>query len=163
GAGYGVVVGGSLAWQFHPIYGMLLATILITLFYALFSWRVHAERERYFGQLRPFVASQRLFEDLLTRAGAEPPEADVRTPFRALCGDVLGARVAYLVAVGPLSALVGPPWTYPEGAVLPPEPLADAVAGLSSPETMCVSVDPARYGGAAWAVPLWSERGLIGV
>jgi len=24
-------------------------------------------------------------------------------------------------------------------------------------------VDPARYGGAIWAVPLWSERGLIGV
>jgi signal transduction histidine kinase len=28
---------------------------------------------------------------------------------------------------------------------------------------MCVAVDPARYGGAGWAVPLWSERGLIGV
>ena len=24
-------------------------------------------------------------------------------------------------------------------------------------------MDPARYGGAQWAVPLWSERGLIGV
>jgi signal transduction histidine kinase len=28
---------------------------------------------------------------------------------------------------------------------------------------MCVALDPARYGGAVWAVPLWSERGLIGV
>src|SRR5207302_6567106 len=28
---------------------------------------------------------------------------------------------------------------------------------------LCLPVDPARYGGALWAVPLWSERGLIGV
>jgi signal transduction histidine kinase len=28
---------------------------------------------------------------------------------------------------------------------------------------MCEALDPARYGGAVWAVPLWSERGLIGV
>jgi hypothetical protein len=28
---------------------------------------------------------------------------------------------------------------------------------------MYVPVDPLRWGGAAWAVPLWSERGLIGV
>jgi signal transduction histidine kinase len=27
---------------------------------------------------------------------------------------------------------------------------------------MCVGLDPAEYGGATWAVPLWSERGLIG-
>ena len=27
---------------------------------------------------------------------------------------------------------------------------------------MCIDVDPLRYAGAAWAVPLWSERGLIG-
>src|SRR5439155_25530159 len=29
--------------------------------------------------------------------------------------------------------------------------------------TMCIALEPARYGDATWAVPLWSERGLIGV
>jgi signal transduction histidine kinase len=28
---------------------------------------------------------------------------------------------------------------------------------------MCVPLDPAHYSGATWAVPLWSERGLVGV
>ena len=28
---------------------------------------------------------------------------------------------------------------------------------------MYLPLDPARWGGAVWAVPLWSERGLIGV
>jgi hypothetical protein len=27
----------------------------------------------------------------------------------------------------------------------------------------CIAVDPDRFSGAHWAVPLWSERGLIGV
>jgi signal transduction histidine kinase len=41
--------------------------------------------------------------------------------------------------------------------------LAELASGFRSPQTMCVALDPARYGGAVWAVPLWSERGLIGV
>ena len=34
---------------------------------------------------------------------------------------------------------------------------------LRAPETACLPLDPAQFGGAAWAVPLWSERGLVGV
>ena len=73
------------------------------------------------GRLRPFVASQRLYEHLLTRSPSAPPDVDVATPFRALCDDVLGARVAYLAALGPLAPLVGPPLVYPDGntAALP--------------------------------------------
>jgi signal transduction histidine kinase len=41
--------------------------------------------------------------------------------------------------------------------------LAEIAGQLGSPPTICLAVDPARYGGAAWAVPLWSERGLTGV
>jgi signal transduction histidine kinase len=37
------------------------------------------------------------------------------------------------------------------------------MAQFDSPRTMCVPLDSTRYGGATWAVPLWSERGLIGV
>src|SRR5262249_10871208 len=57
----------------------------------------------------------------------------------------------------------GPPLAYP-AATAPPLPgLGEIVAQCGSPQTMCVAVDPARCGGAQWAVPLWSERGLIGV
>jgi signal transduction histidine kinase len=167
--GYSLVVGGSLAFRLHSIYSLLLTTILMVAFYALFSWRSFAERERHLELLRPFVTSQRLYEHLLATSAATPVEVDAASPFRALCAEVLGTRVAYLVALGPLAPLVGPALAYPEGTAAPaaaPFDLAgrreEAGAALS-PQVMCLPVDPVRFGGAVWAVPLWSERGLIGV
>lgn len=162
-AGYSVLVAGSLARNWPPVYLLLGATILMTVFYALFSWRSYAERDRYIDHLRPFVASQRLYEDLLVRSEQSSPVVDAGTPFRALCADVLGTKRAYLAALGPLSPLVGPPLVYPEGEDAPQLPLSEIASGLHSPQAMCVPLDPERYGGAMWAVPLWSERGLIGV
>ena len=45
-AGYSAVVSLVIALQVRSIYGLLLATSLMTIFYALFSWRTFAERER---------------------------------------------------------------------------------------------------------------------
>jgi signal transduction histidine kinase len=162
-AGYGTLVGWSLSSQLHPIYSLLLATILMTLFYALFSWRSYAERERAMAHLRPFVASQRLYEHLLTASPSAPPVMDAAAPFCTLCEDVLGAQVAYLAALGPLAPLAGPALVYPPGAPTPPLALAEIAGQSHSPQTMCLPLDPACYAGARWAVPLWSERGLIGV
>jgi signal transduction histidine kinase len=168
-AGYGVVVGWSMVVQLRSVYSLLLTTILMVVFYALFSWRSYAERERYIDSLRPFVTSERLYEHLLAPQELTPQEgsgvdrAGAQQPFRALCQDVLETRGAYLIALGPLAPLVGPPLIYPHGGSVLPFPLADVVARLESPRTMCIGLDPADYGGATWAVPLWSERGLIGV
>jgi len=188
-AGYGALIGGSLSLPIPiaPIYQLLLATILMTLFYALLSWRSYVERERSMERLRPFVASQRLYERLLQSNA--PPDLDIAAPLRALCDDVLGARVAYLSALGPLAPLLGPGLVYDNagnqhsattaadqrvaGATSPQPngthaaahlpPLTELVAQFGSPQTMCVPLERARYGSAVWAVPLWSERGLIGV
>jgi signal transduction histidine kinase len=191
---YAGIVGASLARQTHPIAGvsgLLLITVLMSLFFAFFSWRSYTERDRYISYLRPFVTSQGLYDELLATSsttddrlpamhgtgngqapssGALPngrrhlsPDVDVTVPFYALCHDVLGVKVAYLVAVGPLSPLVGPPLTYPSGQPAKLPPLTGITSGLDSPQTMYVPVEPARYGGATLAVPLWSERGLIGV
>jgi len=162
-AGLSVVVGGSVVIRLRPIYVLLLATGIIAVFYALLSWRLYAERERYMHDLRPFVASQRLYEQLLARSPDELPEADMAIPFRALCENVLSAKSACLMALGPLSSLAGPALVYPAGALPPAAPLHDIMAQLDSPQTMCLPLDPARHGGAQWAVPLWSERGLIGL
>lgn len=179
--GYSALVGYSLTLAIHPIYGLLPATILMVLFYALFGWRSYSERERYMNLLRPFVIGGSLYEGLLgsgagtARAPASLQEVDIERPFRALCGEVLGAKLAYLVPLGPLSPLAGPPLVYSraqgEGgdkretakAEAPQPALSELAAHFSSPQTMCVPVDPARFNGAEWAVPLWSERGLIGV
>ena len=162
-AGYSVVIGGGITLQIRPIYGLLLSAILITLFHALLSWRSYAERERYIDHLRPFVASQRLYEHLLTTASTTPPDVDAETPFHALCNDILGTRTAYLVALGPLAPLVGPPLVYPKRIPTPQLPLSELIPSFNSPQTICWPLNPADYAGAKWAVPLWSERGLIGV
>jgi signal transduction histidine kinase len=158
-AGFGAVVGASLSLPIDPTVRLLLATVLMTLFLALLNWRSYVERERGIDRLRPFVASQRLYEQLLTPVG---PAADGAEPFRALCEEVLGARLAYLAALGPLASLVGPPLAYPATAKVEPAALADLPARLHSPRSICVPVEPDRFGGAVWAAPLWSERGLIG-
>ncbi|MCI0478488.1 MAG: hypothetical protein L0Y55_19785, partial [Anaerolineales bacterium] len=151
--GYSSVVAGALTAQLQPIYIILLTTALLAIFYALLGWRTYVERERYVRDLRPFVASERLYDQLLT---ATPAEVDVTLPFRAVCRDVLGARAAILAAVGSFAPLV-PTLAYPDRAELAP-PTSDDIARLDSPQTMCVQLDARR-----WMVPLWSARGLIGV
>ncbi len=158
-AGYCLLMGWGLVSGAHPIYSILLTALLMTGLYALFSWRSYSQRERYIQNLRPFVVSHRLYEHLTTDSTALPADVNVSSPFYALCVDVLDAKRAYLMAVGPLAPLV-PVLAYPSpGADLPP--ISDLTARFTSPQTMCVlygaSPDP------LWAVPLWSERGLIGV
>lgn len=165
-AGYGALVSWTLIVPLRGIYTVLLATLLMTFFFALLGWRSYAERERTMTHLRPFVASQRLYDRLLsspTSSAATPAEIDAETPFRALCRDVLGTRLAYLVPLGPLAPLAGSPLAYPSSASGPPPSLDTVTAHFTSPEGTILPLDPAEYNGAAWAVPLWSERGLIGV
>ncbi|MBI5304342.1 MAG: hypothetical protein HY868_19570 [Chloroflexi bacterium] len=155
--GYGMVIAFALITHMQTIYIVLLTLALMTIFYALFTWRAYLERERYIRDLRPFVTSQRLYDNLV--APVSPAELDAAIPFRALCRDVLGARVAHLAPLGPLAPLV-PALAYPEQANFPaPTDLAQ----FDSAQAMCAPIDPARNGGALWAIPLWSERGLIGV
>lgn len=159
-AGYGLLVGGSLLFELRPIYSLLLTALLIAGFFALFSWRSYQERERSIENLRPFLTSQRLTEQLLTRSG--PVEVDIAPPFHALCNDVLEAQLAYLVAVGPLAPLVGPPLVFPAGTHEPLPAFSHLASRFQDAHTP-IPVDPQTTGGAIWAVPLWSERGLIGI
>lgn len=159
--GFGAAVGVAQALRVRPIYSLLLSVILMTLFYVLMSWRSYVERDRLIASLRPFVTSQRLYERLLTAPA--PPDVDFMTPFHALCRNVLGAQVAYLAALGPSAPLVETPLVYPSGHEKMLPSLAELTTRLVSPGEVNVAVDPAQYGGAIWAIPLWSERGLIGV
>jgi signal transduction histidine kinase len=165
-AGYGALVSWSLDLPVDPIYRLMLATVLMTLFYALLSWRSYAERDRSMQRLRPFISSQHLYEQMV--APLAPTQVDATAPFRALCEDVLDARSAVLLPLGPLAPLVEPLF-YDERSLNPmvvvpvPSLEADLVARLSEPGVLCLPIMPERYHGAIWSVPLWSERGLIGV
>ena len=158
-AGFSVLGAMSLTLHVQPVYVLLLATFLLTTFYALFSARSYADRERYMEQLRPFVSSQQLVRAFVVLY--LPHGVDFAIPFRALCENVLAARVAYLHALGSLAPLVGPAVIHPPNATAP-DNIGALAAQFISPGTLFVEVTPQEYNGAQWAIPLWSERGLIG-
>ena len=160
--GYGTVIGFTYTTNLRPIYGILLSALLITLFFALFSWRSYSERQRTISSLRPFVASQRFYDQLLSPS-TPTDQTGLQTPFNAVCYDVLNASEAYLVPMGPLAPLVGPPLSYPANHKLANTNLSHILT-LFTPEQ---SIVPIRGQGLPqqieWAVPLWSQRGLAGV
>jgi signal transduction histidine kinase len=160
-AGYSVVVAWSLAIQLRPLYSLMLTTMLMTVFYALFSWRTYAERENFMVRLRPFVASQRLYDRLLAHRPLD--EGATQDLFHTICRDVLGTRCAYLVPMGRLVVLTGPPLIYGQrGQPTSLPPTSELALLFPSSEMRCVPVDPICYAGASWAVSLWNDRGLAG-
>lgn len=165
-AGYGLVLGWSLSGAGipgQPIYQLLLATVLTTVFFALLSWRSFRERRVGLGRLRPFVGRRGLYETLLHQAepdGAPPP---AEAPLRALCVDLLGARAAYLVPLGPLAELAGPPLAIPAGATAPIGAAAALAAALPADPPLVLPVAPESHGGAVWALPLAGPSGLTGL
>ena len=158
-AGLGVVVAWGVTIQLRPLYVLLLAVGIITVFHALYAWRAAVEREQFMAQLRPFVASLGLYDRIVE---ATPPDQDAaRRLFVSLCRDVLGTRAAVLVPAGALAALAGPPLVYaPSGAPIAAPPLAEVARWFPSPEVSC---RPVGEVGATWAVALWDERRLGGV
>jgi signal transduction histidine kinase len=126
--------------------------------------------------LRPFVSSQGLYDSLITPtnpvgsnptgtspAGTSPVGVDLATPFYALCHDVLDTERAYLTAAGPLAALIDQPLVYPPGEVPVLPALHPIVEQFDTTQLEPLAIDPALYGGASWAIPLWSGRGLTGI
>jgi len=156
--GYSAII--SLSLNLHPIYSVLLSAILMTTFYALLSWRSFTERQNYINQLRPFISSQRVYDQLLA---SSPPEVDINAPFTSLCQEVLRTRQAFLIAQGPLAALVGDPLIF----FVEQEPqhpdLGELIGPWISPEIICIPLYQETKLDWNWLVPLWSERGLIGI
>ena len=159
--GASALAAAALTLAVQPVYGLLLAALLMILFYALVSWRTYMERERLMDSLRPFVASQGLYDRLLTTADGSGH--DLAVPFYALCRDVLDARRAALVAAGPLAALVDEPLVYPPGETADLPPMQALTRRFDAAQSEPLAIDPGLYSGAQWAVPLWSERGLTGI
>jgi signal transduction histidine kinase len=167
--GYGIVIGWSLSGAGIPelpIYQILLATTLMTTFYALLGWRMFEEREHALGSLRPFVAGRRLYEGLVRPTAppdGAPAQNDDGAAFRALCGELLGAGTAYLIPLGSLAPLAGPPLALPTTATPPSAAAAQLALNLPPQPPLCLPVEPATYGAAIWAVPLTGAGGIIGL
>jgi signal transduction histidine kinase len=164
-AGFSFLVGGSFALGLRPLYTVVLATFLMTLALAVLSWRSYAEREQTIRQLRPILASQQLYDRMLGPEDGSEPSAPADPPallqaFAGLCRELLGARFAYLAPLGPLAPLAGPPLAYPADRPADLPYLSELAEAGRSPDTLILPIrEPGRFGGAEWAVPLWSSHG----
>ena len=169
--GFGAVISFVFTTGLKPIYGILLATLLMTFFLALLSWRTVTERQRTIQSLRPFVTSQRGMEQLLSGESMDERGEHYRHPFEALCREVLDAEAAYLVPLGPMAPLLGAPLAYTAPGremelPLPPDELqviVSRIVPLIGMETPLVAFAPPEAPELGWLVPLWSQRGLAGV
>jgi signal transduction histidine kinase len=173
----GLAVGLSYARNTRQIYVLLLVTVMMTTFFALMTWRAYTRRQEYLRHLRPFLGSQHLAERLFslpnngvesdetptTTAGPPASAPDAAPLLELLCTDVLGVQFAYLAPTGSLAPLAGPPVSYPAQSTPPLPWLTELSAQLRSFSDICLPLDAERYNGFHWAVPLWSERGLIGI
>jgi two-component sensor histidine kinase len=153
-AGFGVVVGGLLVWGRPPIYVALPSALLIATFAALSGWRIFAEWDRSMQQLRPFVSSQRWYDILTTASATNTPD-----PFQALCHDLLATTVAYLIPTGPLAPFVQAQ-SYPADRKIPE---IGSLTQKLPKETLITAIDAQSYNGCVWAIPLWGQRGRIGI
>jgi signal transduction histidine kinase len=156
--GYAIVVGWSIVVDLRPIYALLLATLLLTLFYALYVWRSLREREQVVARLRPFVQRGALTPDPL---GAT---LSAQGLLAVLCRDILGTRHAQLIPQGRLASLVTAPLRYGPGT-------GGASAGITAalpplPETLQGDMTPlegAAFAPYSWAITLRDARERIGV
>jgi signal transduction histidine kinase len=125
-----------------------MATVLLVTFFALLSVRMFGERERVVRELRPFLSTM-----------PEPQDNELlRTAFDSLCSQVLNVAVAYLLPVVPFASALA----YPAREV-PHLDAARLAAELAQSGDKFKPVDPAEMAGAVWAIPLESERGMVGV
>jgi signal transduction histidine kinase len=162
-AGLSLLAAWGVTAQIPQVYTALAILLLAAVSYTLFNWQSFRERQRSMRQMRPLAASQRLFDSMLTSAQNPHSDLDLAAPFSALCQDVLGARQAALIPLGPLAALGCTPLHHPGGAAFEYPALTGLLAGFGSPQMTGLPLDPAHFNGAIWAAPLWSERGLIGL
>ncbi|MDX1664171.1 MAG: hypothetical protein R3272_10270 [Candidatus Promineifilaceae bacterium] len=154
---FSLLTGAALALPLRPVYVVLLAALLMAGSVALLNRVADNERQRYVDHLRPFIASQNLYDRFLS--SPTPTNAS----FQLLCRDILGARRAFLVPLGALAPLAGKPLQYPTDSRGELPAFTTLMDYFSSPRQLSFSINPALWGGASWAIPLWGTRGLIGV
>jgi signal transduction histidine kinase len=160
---YAFFLSWSLTLALKPIYIALLGALGIAFIFALLSWKSFAEREHAIQNLRPFVASQRLVDHLSASTEQNQIEDDALLPFYALCENFLGTNMAILVPAKSVAPLVSSPLIYPPGSIENIPTAFDLdLWGIPAHE-LCSQVDPRLASGASWAVPLWGERGQVGM
>jgi signal transduction histidine kinase len=157
-AGLAGFISFSLMMDSPVILSLLMMAVLTMTFYALLSWRSFVHRDYMIAQLRPFVDSPALMQQLISADDEAVSRAEAM--FTTICRDVLNTERACLIPLGVLAPLAGGPISYPAGSVNGAPQLASGLFPKS--DVLIMALDPANFDGYHWAIPLWAERGLIG-
>ncbi len=162
-AGFSIAVSWGLTYRLSAVYLLLLSALMISVFYALLSWRSFIEREEYLSYLRPFVRSQKLLDQLLSHSGPGTVDNPALLPFQSLCSDLLQTQRAALIPLGAVSQVFGEPTIYPPNLSPDLPDLSEITSQITSTNTLCIPLKSTHWGGLDWALPLWNDRGLIGM
>ena len=158
-----IIFAGSLQINLRMVYSLLLAVILLAVFFALITWRYISERDLAIQQVRPFLSSPKLMQSMLSQDSNIATRLDLSTSFQALARDILEVDRAILAPAGGSSTLVQSDLSYPgelQVPAIPPE-IMNVVSGDS--KGIGYPLAPEESEGFTWIVPLWSERGINGM
>ncbi len=158
-----IIFAGSIQINLRMVYSLLLAVILLALFFALITWRYISERDLAIQQVRPFLTSPKLVQSIFSQDANIASSLDLQTSFQALARDILEVDRAILVPAGGTSALVQNPLYYPGELRIPVIPLEIMSAVGADPKGVGYPLQPEENEGFSWIVPLWSERGINGM
>lgn len=159
GLGFSLLISGTTLFNLPSLSNMLLMSMLVTGFAATVSWRSFQTRQETINSLRPFVTSQHLYEQLLTPQSN--PELNLQHSLAALCRNMLGTNVAHLIPIGRVAPLSTTPLSYPSHLPLPA--ITDLLPLFPTPTAVSQPLHLTTDHGLMWAIPLWHERGLIGL
>lgn len=162
-SGYAAAVSFIQHIPIPAVFGLLLASLLMTTFFALWSWQALRETDQPLQALQPIFGGPHLYRQLL-RAQTSTQDAHAQELFDALCSQILGATRASLVPIGPFRALEGiKTLHYPAGAPAWQAPL-EALAEAQDPGAPdLISMEGSTDGEMRWMVLLRSGAELVGL
>jgi len=158
-----VIVAGSIQIRLRMVYSLLLAVVIISTFFAFITWRYLSERDRAINQVRPFLTSPKLVQSILMQSSRKSGQMDMQRSFNALVSDILEVDRAVLMPVGATSTLLNGNIYFPDNMEIPqvsPEILDELKNDVKH---LGVPLQVEENGEFSWLVPLWSERGIIGM
>jgi signal transduction histidine kinase len=158
-----IIFAGSIEIKLRMVYSLLLAVILLAVFFAFITWRYISERDLAIQQVRPFLSSPKLVQSIFSQDANIANSLDLQTSLQALARDILEVDRAILVPAGGSSALVQSSLFYPGDLPVPAIPAEIMSAIGADPKGVGYPLQPEENGGFSWIVPLWSERGINGM
>ncbi len=141
------------------IYLLVFTAAMVSVFFALFSWRFSEERDQSIRQMRPFLGTQNLASSILGEGSLPVPQGEIQSQFVHLVRDILNLERGSIQLRGRLAGLDFPRLCHPigDGAFLTwledksQSPIGTEPVSLESPL------------GAIWMLPLDSQRGMDAV